>query len=384
MKKNLYLKIITFLIGSLAIIYFVLFTHTFLNLESSFGWTFKSSENLNFHEKYSKKVHHIREESVLNWLWKKPKTEDLLFTTINEISDKKIIVLFQGDSYMEQLTFPGPDKNHISAKLVQQFGHKKEIGFINAGTGSYAPSVMSAQLDVLEKDFKILPNIVIAYIDQSDLGDENCRYKNNKIYENGVLKSIEPENYLMWRETFNYSEVYELSKIKLNNISKISKTFQLVNFKIKYGVAKSSIRFYRKYISQSSIDKAKLIKCYWSETERYLIKPKDAEIKYFKDQVKDYLLKMEKKKHIEKVFLVTFPHKKHFNKTYKYNVSDIIDDVMEDKKNVTHINLSRILLNDVNFNYKNIWLEDNVHLNPENHGNLFIKIILEELSKYLM
>jgi|TARA_B110000438_G_C15724331_1_gene611264 hypothetical protein len=384
MKKNLYIKVITFLIGSLAIIYSVFFTHTFFNLENSFGWTFKSSENLNFHEKYSKKIHHIREESVLDWLWKKPKVEDLLFTTINEINDKKIIVLFQGDSYMEQLTFPGPDKNHISAKLVQKFGNEKKIGFINAGTGSYSPSVMNAQLDVLEADFKILPNIVVAYIDQSDLGDENCRYKNNKVYENGILKSIEPENYLMWRETFNYSEVYELSKIKLNNISKISKTFQLVNFKIKYGVAKSSIRFYRKYISQSSIDKAKLIKCYWSETERYLIKPKDAEIKYFKDQVKDYLLKMEKKKHIEKVFLVTFPHKKHFNKTYKYNVSDIIDDVMEDKKNVTHINLSRILLNDVNFNYKNIWLEDNVHLNPENHGNLFIKIILEELSKYLM
>ena len=383
MKKKLYLSIIV-LIGSLAIIYSVLLTHTFFNLESSFGWTFKSLENLNFHKKYSKKIHHLREESVLHWLWKKPKVEDLLFTTINEIDGKEIIVLFQGDSYMEQLTFPGPDKNHVSAKLVQQFNSKKKIGFINSGTGSYSPSVMSAQLDVLEEDFKILPNIVIAYIDQSDLGDENCRYKNKKIYENGILKSIKPENYLMWRETFNYAEVYELSKIKLNNISKISKTFQLVNFKIKYGLIKSSIRFYRKNISQSKIDKAKLIKCYWHETERYLIKPKDAEIKYFKDQVKDYLLKMEQKKHIEKVFLVTFPHRKNFNKTYKYNVSDIIDDVAKDKKNVTHINFSRILLNDVNFNYKNIWLEDNVHLNPENHGNLFIKIILEELSKYLM
>ena len=36
-----------------------------------------------------------------------------------------------------------------------------------------------------------------------------------------------------------------------------------------------------------------------------------------------------------------------------------------------------------NFNYENIWLADQIHLNPENHANLFMKKILEELSKYL-
>ena len=56
---------------------------------------------------------------------------------------------------------------------------------------------MNLQLDVLEQDFKITPNIVIAYVDQSDIGDENCRYKNNKIYENGVLKSIQSESDLL-------------------------------------------------------------------------------------------------------------------------------------------------------------------------------------------
>ena len=39
--------------------------------------------------------------------------------------------------------------------------------------------------------------------------------------------------------------------------------------------------------------------------------------------------------------------------------------------------------NDKNFNYENIWLKDNAHLNSDNHGNLFVKKILEELSKYL-
>ena len=380
--KNRYLIIISSLAG-IGMIYVVLFIHTFFNLHNEFTYNFKSLKNLNFHEKYSKKMHHLREEFVLDWLWKKPKVEDLMFTTINQIEDKDVIVLIQGDSYMEQLTF-SPEPKNMAVELVQKFRSKKKVGFVNGGTGSFSPSVMNVQLDVLEEDFKILPNIVIAYVDQSDIGDENCRYKNNKIYENGVLKSIQPETFLMWREAFNYSEIYEKSKISLKNKSKILQTFHLVNFKFKYGLIKSSIRFYRKYISTSKIDKEKITKCYWSETERYLINPKDAEIEYFKSQVKRYIENMKKKEHIEKIFFVTFPQKKNFNKTYKLNVSDVIESVVKDEKNITHINFSKILLNDDNFNYENIWLEDEIHLNWDNFANLFMKKILDELSKYLL
>ena len=382
MIKNRYLIIISSLVG-IGMLYAVLFIHTFFNLHNEFIYNFKSLKNLNFHEKYSQKMHHLREEFVLDWLWKKPKVEDLMFTTINQIEDKDVIVLIQGDSYMEQLTF-SPEPKNMAVELVQKFRSKKKVGFVNGGTGSFSPSVMNIQLDVLEEDFKILPNIVIAYVDQSDIGDENCRYKNNKIYENGVLKSIQPETFLMWREAFNYSEIYEKSKISLKNRSKILQTFHLVNFKFKYSLTKSSIRFYRKYISTSKIDKEKITKCYWRETERYLINPKDAETEYFKSQVKRYIENMKKKEHIEKIFFVTFPQKKNFNKTYKLNVSDVIESVVKDEKNITHINFSKILLNDDNFNYENIWLKDEIHLNWDNFANLFMKKILEELSKYLL
>jgi len=380
--KDRYLAIISSLV-TIVIMYIVLLVYNFSNLHNEFAYNFKSLENLNFHEKYSKKIHHVREEFVLDWLWKKPQVEDLLFTTINKLEDKEVIVLIQGDSYMEQLTF-SPEPKNFSVELVQKFKSKKKVGFVNGGTGSYAPSVMNLQLDVLEQDFKILPNIVIAYVDQSDVGDENCRYKNNKVYENGVLKSIQPESYLMWRETFNYSEIYEKSKIRLKNNSKILQTFFLTNFNFKYGFVKSSTRLYRKYISTNKADKEKLTKCYWGTIEKYLIKHHDTETEYFKNQVKEYLEKMKKKEHIEKIFFVTFPHKKNFNKTYKLNVSDVIESVVKDEKIVTHINFSKILLNDNNFNYENIYLNDGIHLNRDNHANLFIKKILDELSKYLL
>ena len=395
--RNSYLVILSCLV-SIPIIYVILFIHTFFNLHNEFQENFKSLENLNFHEKYSKKVHHIRQEKVLDWLWKKPKVEDMMFTTINKLEDKELIVLIQGDSFMEQLTntaYYEQDTNveiltnrekpkNISVELVQKFKSKKKVGFVSGGTGSYSPSLMNLQLDVLEQDFKILPNVVIAYFDQSDLGDENCRYKNNKVYENGVLKSIQPESHLMWRETFNYSEIYEKSKIRLKNNSKILQTFFLTNFNFKYGFVKSSTRLYRKYISTNKVDKEKLTKCYWGTIEKYLIKHHDTETEYFKDQVKKYLENMKKKEHIEKIFFVTFPHKKNFNKTYKLNVSDVIESVVKDEKIVTHINFSKILLNDNNFNYENIYLNDGIHLNRDNHANLFMKKILDELSKYLL
>ena len=395
--RNSYLVILSCLV-SIPIIYVILFIHTFFNLHNEFQENFKSLENLNFHEKYSKKVHHIRQEKVLDWLWKKPKVEDMMFTTINKLEDKELIVLIQGDSFMEQLTnssyyfqdtgmepLPNEEKpKNISVELVQKFKSKKKVGFVSGGTGSYSPSLMNLQLDVLEQDFKILPNIVIAYVDQSDIGDEYCRYKNHRFYENGVLKSIQPESHLMWRETFNYSEIYEKSKIRLKNKSKILQTFFLTNFNFKYGFVKSSTRLYRKYISTNKADKEKLTKCYWGTIEKYLIKHHDTETEYFKNQVKEYLEKMKKKEHIEKIFFVTFPHKKNFNKTYKLNVSDVIESVVKDEKIVTHINFSKILLNDNNFNYENIYLNDGIHLNRDNHANLFMKKILDELSKYLL
>ena len=395
--RNSYLVILSCLV-SVPIIYVILFIHTFFNLHNEFQENFKSLENLNFHEKYSKKVHHIRQEKVLDWLWKKPKKEDMMFTTINKLEDKELIVLIQGDSFMEQLTnwsyykhdtpmellTNGEKPKNISVELVQKFKSKKKVGFVSGGTGSYSPSLMNLQLDVLEQDFKILPNIVIAYVDQSDIGDEYCRYKNHRFYENGVLKSIQPESHLMWRETFNYSEIYEKSKIRLKNNSKILQTFFLTNFNFKYGFVKSSTRLYRKYISTNKVDKEKLTKCYWGTIEKYLIKHHDTETEYFKYQVKEYLEKMKKKEHIEKIFFVTFPHKKNFNKTYKLNVSDVIESVVKDEKIVTHINFSKILLNDNNFNYENIYLNDGIHLNRDNHANLFMKKILDELSKYLL
>ena len=121
--KNSYLVIVSCLV-SIFLLYTLVFIYTFFNFNNEFKYTFKSLENLNFHEKYSKKIHHIRLVTHLRSLHKKPKVEDLLFTTINEIENKKKIVLFQGDSWMEQLS--NKEHNLVSLNLVKKFGDKKK------------------------------------------------------------------------------------------------------------------------------------------------------------------------------------------------------------------------------------------------------------------
>ena len=67
------------------------------------------------------------------------------------------------------------------------------------------------------------------------------------------------------------------------------------------------------------------------------------------------------------------------SKTFSMNIENI---ALE--KNITHMDFSKILLNDKNFDYKNIWHVDNMHFNTNTHGKLFIQTILDELSKYLL
>ena len=96
-----------------------------------------------------------------------------------------------------------------------------------------SPSLMKLQYEVLKKDFKIQPNIVVAYIDQSDIGDELCRYKDKSVYDNeNNLISIKKENYT--RAAYDYTKVYKFSEIILSNKPKIIKNFQMSNFHIKY------------------------------------------------------------------------------------------------------------------------------------------------------
>ena len=124
--------------------------------------------------------------------------------------------------------FSAGEKIYIKKSEVNNFVKKNNFGLINAGVSSFSPSLMQLQYEILEKDFNIKPNIVVAYIDQTDIGDELCRYKDKRVYDkNNTLVAVKGENYS--RGTFEYTKLFYVSEITLLYDSTLIRTFKLTN-----------------------------------------------------------------------------------------------------------------------------------------------------------
>ena len=108
-------------------------------------------------------------------------------------------------------------------------------------------------------------------------------------------------------------------------------------------------------------------------------------IDYFKQTVTDYINYIEKSKNIEKLFIVTFPHKNHITKflsigdvPYKHNVSNIVDSITKNKKKIIHLNFTNLISSE-NYplkkeDYKK--KDPSSHLNEDYYHNFFIEKIM--------
>ncbi len=225
--KKLIFNVLIFFISSV-ILYLLVFIYFFFTFEKDFKYNFQSLENLNFYKEYSKKVHHLRPEHLLrqfsdtNLLDKK---KGLLFNKLNNSTSDKII-LFQGDSWFEQINGFQKVKDYLA-------NTQKNIKIINAGISSYSPSLMNVQFNILENDFDIKPDVIVVYVDQTDIGDEFCRYRNLRVLdETGNLIKVPYEDFPIHKDPFNLHEILIFSEIELKNNSKIIKTQKYLNYKV--------------------------------------------------------------------------------------------------------------------------------------------------------
>ena len=361
--KHLIFKFLLIFLSTL-LAYLIVFFYFYINLEKDFKNNIKNKENLYFYKKFSPIVNHIRYED--NYRFEKKESE-LIFNFIKNKSDKNII-LFQGDSWFQQINEFKGMKNFIKENLS---GFSK---IINAGTSSYSPSLINAQYNVIEKYFKIKPNVVVIYIDQTDMGDELCRYKNLlNLNDSDELESVSMEEFPLFRDTFNLHEKIYFSEIELQKIKKIFKTQLYINYKMKKSFSKI-----KKRISLLLNNKSQYKSCDWKMIENYKISMTDDEKSHFTKVIKRLFFQLEKKKFIEKIFVVTHPHKLQLTtQKYPIDVSDIVKMTVKNYKKVEHINFSKILKEDKKFysDFNTIWLNDNIHLNQENYKKFFNKII---------
>ncbi len=364
MKKLIFKFLLIFL--STFFTYLLFFLYFYSNLEKDFEKNIKNEKNLYFYKKFSPLLNHIRYKDSYRLESKESK---LIFDRIKNKSDKNII-LFQGDSWFQKISESEEYDNYFK-KNLQNFSQ-----IINAGTSSYSPSLMHSQYNIIENHFKIKPNVVVIYIDQTDMGDELCRYRNLINFdEKGELKSVEMEKFPFFSDTFNLHEKISLSEIELKKTNKIIKTQLNINYKVKKSFSKIKKRF---LLFFNDSPKGIGSKCHWTTIESYKVSLNEEEKNYFKKTISRYISLLNEKTFIKKIFIITHPHKFQLTTNqYPIDVSDIIETIIEDYKKVQHINFTKILKENKEFypDFNTIWLNDHIHLNEQNYKKFFNKIM---------
>ena len=364
MSKNFFFKLISIFL-SVIFTYILFFFYFFINLEKNFEGNFKNKQTLSFYKKYSDKVHHIRYRDAYRF---QKKGEELIYNVIKNESEKKII-LFLGDSWFQQIN----EYEFAHDFLKNNLSNFSKI--INAGTASYSPSLINSQLNIIVNDFKIKPNVVVVYIDQTDMGDELCRYKNllNLDKKNGNLLSVSMKKFPYYRDVFNLHEKISFSEIELAKKNKIFKTQLLINYKFK-----KSLRRLNQKLLVLFFNKSKDIKCEWKVIESYKEIIKKDEKEYFLSVLNKLFHSLNEKKYIEKIYIVTHPHKLQLTTNKQpIDVSKFISEIVHDFNKIDHINFSKIIAKKEKFyqDLETIWLNDSIHLNEQNYRKFLKEIV---------
>ncbi len=297
----------------------------------------------NFVKEKINKVHHIR--SMNSKICQNNRNLDcFLFTQLDELKQFDQKVIFNGDSWAEQiLTHQKLNENKNNNKIFA-LGNELKMNFILSGVSSYSPSLMLAQYNLLVDEYKIIPKYIISIFDQSDFGDELCRYKelrykkNNKIY----VKNYSDNKYI--NDPFNYIRDMELANIFYSESLDIVKVFKIGYLKIKQ-------RFQKKIIK----------KCpYKNISAKIKNKLSKNEEDYIINIINEYIDTVFQNDNLEKLFIVTHPHKQNLTGYYENDISVIVKKAIENNMNKNNIKL-------INFEHNYFNLSDFINEDPSSH-----------------
>ena len=286
------------------------------------------------------------------------------YTVINNFDVKnKSNILIQGDSWAEIA-----NKKEIFSNL-KKISKEKQVGLINAGISSYSPSPMMSQLYILKKEFNIKPSIIIAIIDQTDIGDELYRYqtlKNNSFAP--TLTKLHLEFYFESKKKLNQ---YNISLIKLLNYSysyfNLNKNlYNLDNI--------DTFLFLSKRIKAKLFD----IPIVLSPLKFGLTKN---EKNIFKMRLENYINFAFINTNLDHLYIVTHPHLKHLTNEFKLNINNLVDETINENEN--HEKIQHIDFMKLNSKFdKEIYLKEDVfsHLNEVSYLNYYFPSIFSKIK----
>ncbi|WP_443645044.1 hypothetical protein [Candidatus Ponderosibacter sp. Uisw_141_02] len=252
---------------------------------------------LDFYQENYSTLHHLRDVNKATHIESK---EEYIYTYLNESSDDRPVLVYLGDSWGEYYEWPNVKQSQ------KKFAEQRNITSIGAGISSYAPSTITSQVNLLREKFKISFSHAIVFIDQTDFGDELCRYKNLREVVNGKV-AVRPEPH-------ESNEVYSLSYF-----------FQKQNTLRDDGLALLNILEATFHKFRYEMLKSKQRRCTWDEISKYLkYGATDEEKQYFLSTLHDLIKALTSDKNLKQVLLVTHPHYKHLDNSYSFYLGDLI------------------------------------------------------------
>jgi hypothetical protein len=258
---------------------------------------FLTKEQVVFYQKYAAELNHLRSFDFERQIHPdaEKNTENFLFS---KIGGGKRTVLIQGDSWAEQLML-----SHQSFVALQIFSEEHDLQFIVGGTASYAPSIMAVQYRLLRNDFSIHPDIIVGILDQTDIGDELCRYPSQ------LSKNASGEDIVL---PYNGTELvpYFLTQY-FNLIDILDGPGSALTRLIKYRMAKSE------KMLPSGCNQEIL-----SPLEGLLSEP---DRRYVETRINNYIQEVFRKPNeVQKLVLVTHFHKNHQTGRYKVSIAELV------------------------------------------------------------
>jgi hypothetical protein len=274
---------------------------------------FITPEQVVFYKKYAAELNHLRmfgfQESMHSDADKS--TTDFLYS---KVGGGKQTVVIQGDSWAEQMILGWP-----SFVALQIFSEKHDMQFIVAGTNSYAPSLMATQYRLLKQDFSIQPEIVVGMIDQTDIGDELCRYRSQRSKNKAGEEIVLPYDGTAY-VPYLLTPYFELIEILDGPESPLFKL-------IKYRLVKSKTRA----PGGCNLEVLAPLEGQLSASDR----------EYVESRIDAYINEVFRTPNqIKKLVLVTHFHKKHETGEYKISVSELVRKTVNAsafKDRVTHL-----------------------------------------------
>ncbi len=229
---------------------------------------------------------------------------------------------------------------------------------------------MTSQLNILEKEFKIKPSIIIAIIDQTDIGDELFRYSraDKGLFSKTLKNSI---------KNFQLNAIDDFERLNFSS-------FKLIKYFYNYYLLNKNLLNYNDLEVMNILYKQTKAKFFKISKILYPLKYginyKEKEI--IKKRISNYIKFSFKNENLKKIYFVSHPHYKHLDKNgYIVNISSIIDETIKEsdlKDYIYHINFNKIKQSRNYEIYKKT--DPYSHLTDDAYANYYLPTILKTVD----